>query len=152
MPFRVLFVCSGNICRSPTAEAVMRQLVAAADLTAEVEVDGAGTGDWHVGQPPDPRATEAAARRGVTLTGLARQVTTADFDDFDLILAVDDENLLRLQGMAPSGGRARLRRLDDHDVPDPYYGGPGGFDAVLDQVENRCRHLLEEIRADLHQA
>lgn len=130
----------------------MRQLVADAGLTAEIEVDGAGTGDWHAGQPPDPRASDAATRRGVTLTGLARQVTRSDFDDADLILAVDDENLLRLQEMAPQGAHARVRRLDDRDVPDPYYGGSGGFDAVLDQVEAACRRLLAEIRADLHQA
>lgn len=151
MPFRVLFVCSGNICRSPTAEAVMRRLVADAGLDGKIEVDGAGTGDWHTGQPPDRRATEAAARRGIALVGRARQVTTTDFDETDLILAIDDENLQRLRETAPSLSRARLRRLDDSDVPDPYYGGPGGFDAVLDQVDAACRRLLDEIRADLHE-
>ncbi|MGH3745406.1 MAG: low molecular weight protein-tyrosine-phosphatase [Mycobacteriales bacterium] len=151
MPFRVLFVCSGNICRSPTAEAVLRRIVDDAGMSGDIEVDGAGTGDWHVGQPPDPRATEAAGRRGIVLTGRARQVTRSDFDEFDLILAVDDENLLRLGEIAPPTARAHLRRLDDSDVPDPYYGGPDGFDVVLDQVDAACRRLLEEIRADLRQ-
>lgn len=151
MPYRVLFVCSGNICRSPTAEAVMRHLVAEAGLSGEIEVDGAGTGDWHAGQPADPRAVAAAGRRGLALTGRARQVAASDFDRFDLVLAVDDENLLRLRQIAPPGARARVRRLDDRDVPDPYYGGPTGFDDVLDQVEVACRRLLPEIRADLHE-
>lgn len=151
MPFRVLFVCSGNICRSPTAEAVMRQLVEEAGLDGMVEVDGAGTGDWHVGQPPDPRATAAAARRGIVLRGTARQVTKSDFDDFDVVAAVDDENLLRLKRIAPRGSRARVVRLDERDVPDPYYGGDSGFDDVLDQVDGACRRLLAEIRADLHE-
>lgn len=151
MPVRVLMVCSGNICRSPTAEAVLRRLVADAGLDQEIEVDGAGTGDWHVGQPPDPRATEAAARRGLVLRGKARQVTPSDFDAFDLIVSVDDENLHRLRQMAPPRASAHVRRLDDVDVPDPYYGGPGGFDAVLDQVDAACRRLLDEIRADLHE-
>ncbi|HEX7353684.1 MAG TPA: low molecular weight protein-tyrosine-phosphatase [Mycobacteriales bacterium] len=148
---RVLFVCSGNICRSPTAEAVMRRLVEEAGLGNRIDVDGAGTGDWHVGEPPDSRAAEAAARRGITLTGRARQVSRRDFDEQDLIVAVDDENLLRLQEIAPSGAHARLRRLDGRDVPDPYYGGRGGFDQVLDQVDAACRRLLDEIRAGVHQ-
>src|ERR671933_820347 len=101
----------GNICRSPTAEGVMRSLVRDAGLEGEIEIDSAGTGGWHVGEPPDPRATEAARRRGIVLEGRARQVRAEDFD-----------------------------RLD---VPDPYYGGPDGFDRVLDLVEAACRGLLE---------
>ncbi len=146
MPTRVLFVCSGNICRSPTAEAVMRHLVGAAGLERAIEVDGAGTGGWHAGAPPDARATAAAAARGITLTGTARQVTAADFETFDHIVAVDRENLSLLRRAAPPGSRAVLRRLDATDVPDPYYGGADGFDRVLDQVEAACARLLDELR------
>jgi protein-tyrosine phosphatase len=148
VPTRVLFVCSGNICRSPTAVAVMRRLVDEAGLGEEIEVDSAGTGDWHVGEPPDRRSLAAAARRGIALTGTARQVSAEDFEHFDLILAVDDENLERLRDVAPPGTESRLRRLDDTDVPDPYYGGPAGFDLVLDQVTAACRALLDELRQD----
>jgi protein-tyrosine phosphatase len=142
----VLFVCSGNICRSPTAEAVMRQLVDEAGLADEIEVDGAGTGSWHAGDAPDERATAAAARRGIELTGTARQVTPHDFEDFDLVLAVDDENLQRLKRIAPPGTSDRVRKLTTADVPDPYYGGPDGFDDVLDMVTIACRELLDELR------
>ena len=145
---RVLFVCSGNICRSPTAEAVMRALVAHAGLDDEIELDSAGTGAWHVGEPPDDRAAAAAARRGITLTGTARQVEPSDFTHFDLVLAVDDENLQRLRDVAPSDTHERIRLLDETDVPDPYYGGPDGFDAVLDQLDADCRRLLDELRQD----
>ncbi len=124
----------------------MRQLVDEAGLSDEIEVDGAGTGDWHVGEPPDQRATEAAARRGVQLVGAARQIEPNDFDHFDLVVAVDDANLQRLRRVAPPGSSARLRKLDREDVPDPYYGGPDGFDDVLDQVTEACRVLLDELR------
>ena len=146
MPTRVLFVCSGNICRSPTAEAVMRALVADAGLSDRIEVDGAGTGAWHVGQHPDERASAAAARRGITLTGRARQVEPADFDEFDVILAVDEANLAILRRMAPPGASARLGKLAPEDVPDPYYGGPSGFDDVLDMVTDACTVLLDDLR------
>src|SRR4051794_23731921 len=154
---RVLFVCMGNICRSPTAEGVMRSLVREAGLEDEIELDSAGTGGWHAGDPPDWRATEAASRRGVTLEGAARQVMPRDFVDFDLLLAMDRENLHDLRRVAPSeelAGKARLLReydpasagAPDLDVPDPYYGGPRGFETVLDQVEAACRGLLAELR------
>jgi protein-tyrosine phosphatase len=145
---RILFVCSGNICRSPTAEAVMRRLVAQAGLEGEIEIDSAGTGGWHVGEPPDDRASAAAARRGIGLTGTARQVEPGDFTHFDLVLAVDEENLQRLRRLAPPGTGERVRLLDDTDIPDPYYGGPDGFDAVLDQIDAACRRLLDELRQD----
>jgi protein-tyrosine phosphatase len=154
---RLLFVCMGNICRSPTAEGVMRGLLREQDLEAAVEVDSAGTGEWHTGEPPDARATEAARARGVTLAGAARVVRAADFDDFDLILAADLGNLDALRAAAPPGARERihlLRAFDpvaadarDLDVPDPYYGGPDGFEHVLDLVEAACRGLLDELRA-----
>ena len=144
---RVLFVCLGNICRSPPAEGVMRSLVREAGLEGEIEIDSAGTGGWHAGAAPDPRSTAAAARRGITLEGAARQVTAEDFVRYDLLLAMDSDNLRELRRRAPAGTEGKLRLLcGDADVPDPYYGGERGFDDVLDQVEAACRALLDEIR------
>jgi protein-tyrosine phosphatase len=148
VPLRLLFVCSGNICRSPAAEAVMRRLVEEAGLADEIEVDSAGTGAWHVGEPPDPRAAAAARGRGLSLGGIARQIGPSDFDEFDLILAVDDENLRRLSRLAPPGASGRVRKLASDDVPDPYYGGADGFEHVLDLLEKDCRALLDELRQD----
>ena len=146
VPTRVLFVCLGNICRSPTAEAVMRRLVAEQGLEGEVAVDSAGTGGWHVGAAPDRRSTQAAARRGIALTGAARQVTDADFRAFDLLVAMDRENLRTLLALAPPGTGHKVRMLADIDVPDPYGGDGDGFDLVLDIVEQGCDQLLREIR------
>lgn len=153
---RMLFVCLGNICRSPTAEGVMRHLVEDEGLSGEFELDSAGTGGWHVGDPPDPRAREAARRRGIVVAGAARQVQHADFEDFDLILAMDRANLRDLRAAAPPDGSAEIRLLrefdadsvggGDLDVPDPYYGGPDGFDDVLDLVDAACRGLLADVR------
>jgi len=152
---RLLFVCMGNICRSPTAEGVMRHLLREEGLEDEITIDSAGTGAWHVGNPPDRRATAAAAARGIVLEGAARQVRPSDFDDYDLLLAADRENLADLRAIAPDDeARAKvrlLREFDPHshgdlDVPDPYYGGPGGFEEVLDLVEAACRGLLAEVR------
>ena len=147
---RVLFVCLGNICRSPTAEGVMRRLVREQGLEDEIEIDSAGTGGWHVGAPPDARATEAAARRGTELTGSARGFDPRrDFDRFDLILAMDAENRRELLALAPDDeARAKVRmfRPGDLDVPDPYYGGEDGFEEVLDLVEDAARQLLDELR------
>jgi protein-tyrosine phosphatase len=153
---RILFVCMGNICRSPTAEGVMRRLVEDAGL--DIEVDSAGTGGWHAGAPPDARAVAAARSRDVVVEGAARQVTAEDFDDFDLVLAMDRDNERELLARAPdAGARGKVRLLrefdpaavaaGDLDVPDPYYGGPNGFDHVLDLVEAACRGLLDEVRA-----
>ena len=147
MTYRVLFVCMGNICRSPTAECVMRRLIEAEGLADRIEVDSAGTGGWHAGDPPDQRATEAARRRGVTLRGAARKVTRSDFDTFDLLLAMDEDNLDDLLAMAPRGSAHKVRKLADVDVPDPYYGGPEGFGRVLDIVTDACGRLLDELRA-----
>lgn len=154
---RILFVCMGNICRSPTAEGVMRALVRDAGLEDRVEIDSAGTGGWHAGEPPDARATEAAHRRGVTLAGAARQIAPEDFERFDLIVAMDRENLRGLLAVAPDEEAAEkvrlLREFDpgagggDLDVPDPYYGGERGFETVLDHVQAACRGLLAELRA-----
>jgi protein-tyrosine phosphatase len=152
---RVLFVCAGNICRSPTAEAVMRGLLAEAELDGEIEVESAGTGGWHVGDPPDPRSVAAAAERGVELSGAARQVDEGDFESFDLLVAMDRSNLDALRRLAPDEeARARvslLREYGDgaaHDVPDPYYGGSEGFTEVVEIVERNCRALLEELLGD----
>lgn len=155
---RLLFVCLGNICRSPTAEAVMRDLVRAGGLEGAVEVDSAGTGAWHVGEPPDARTVAAAATRGVAVGGMGRQVGAADLARADLLLAMDAANrdaLLALAGDGPGREKVRLLRsfdpaavrAGDLDVPDPYYGGPGGFEHVLDVVTAACRGLLADLRA-----
>jgi protein-tyrosine phosphatase len=152
---RVLFVCMGNICRSPTAEGVMRGLVAEAGLSDRIELDSAGTGGWHVGHPPDPRSVAAAAQRGIAVDGAARKVRRADFDDFDLIVALDAANARDLRRLAPDDEAAAkvrlLRAFDpaeghDLDVPDPYYGGDDGFGHVLDLVDAACRGLLDDLR------
>jgi protein-tyrosine phosphatase len=145
-PTRLLFVCLGNICRSPTGEAVMRHLIAEKGLDHEIEVDSAGTGGWHAGASPDERACAAASRRGITVGGTARQVRPEDFTDFDLLLAMDDENVHELRRAAPPGTEHKIRKLAGVDVPDPYYGGPEGFDAALDLIDDACRRLLDELR------
>jgi protein-tyrosine phosphatase len=155
---RLLFVCLGNICRSPTAEGVMRQLAREAGLEDSIELDSAGTGSWHVGSAPDARASAAAHGRGVALEGSARQVRDEDFLDFDLLLAMDSENMRELRQQAPGEAeRAKVRLLRefdgasaamaDLDVPDPYYGAPGGFEEVFDLVHAACAGLLEQIQA-----
>jgi protein-tyrosine phosphatase len=157
-PVRLLFVCLGNICRSPTAEGVMRSLVQAEGMGEEVELDSAGTGAWHVGSAPDRRASAAARSQGVALAGQARQIAAEDFERFDLILAMDAANLRDLRALAPSPqGREKVRLLRefdpssaasrDLDVPDPYYGGEDGFGTVFDLVRAACEGLLGEIRA-----
>jgi protein-tyrosine phosphatase len=152
---RVLFVCLGNICRSPTAEGVLRVLAAREAPDLMLEVDSAGTAGYHIGEPPDPRTRAAAARRGYDLsTQRARVVEPADFERFDLILAMDRENLRVLRRRAPAGAHERLRLFlefapqaaDPEDVPDPYYGGPNGFEQVLDLVESASRGLLAHLR------
>jgi protein-tyrosine phosphatase len=161
---RLLFVCLGNICRSPTAEGVMRELVAREGLADDVQVESAGTGAWHVGSAPDRRASAAARAHGVALEGSARQVAEADFDDFDLLLAMDRQNARELRARARGERQAAkvrlLREFDpasvagdgsaaghDLDVPDPYYGGDDGFDEVFALVQAACAGLLEQIRA-----
>ena len=154
---QLLFVCLGNICRSPTAEGVMRSLIERDGLEGEIAVDSAATGDWHVGHSPDRRASAAALARGVTLQGSARQITAADFARFDLILAMDRSNESDLRLVAPDeAGRAKVRLLREFDpasdgadveVPDPYYGGADGFDEVFDLVLAACEGLLAEIRS-----
>jgi protein-tyrosine phosphatase len=151
----VLFVCTGNICRSPTADGVMRRLVREAGLEEQVRVDSAGTIDYHAGEPPDERAQAHARRRGYELGMLrARQVTDGDFEAFDLILAMDRGHLRILQEQAPAEHRHKLRLFMEYaatrtrdEVPDPYFGGAAGFERVLDMIEDAARGLLEELRA-----
>jgi protein-tyrosine phosphatase len=147
MKFRrsILFVCTGNICRSPTAEGVLRHL--AREECVELHVESAGIGDWHIGQPPDERSQHHAKNRGYDLSEhRARQVRAADFERFDMILAMDRGHLRALQELAPARHHAKIRLfVEGRDVPDPYYGGSDGFEQVLDLVEAHCRRLLEEL-------
>lgn len=150
---RVLFVCLGNICRSPTAEGVLRGLVERRGLAGEVGVDSAGTGSWHVGEPPDPRMRRAAAARGYRLEGRARQVRPEDLERFDLVLAMDRDNLADLEALN-GGARPNLRLFSEFlppgappDVPDPYYGGESGFDRVIDLIETGAPAILDALVA-----
>ncbi len=151
---RILFVCLGNICRSPTAEVVFRTLAAREAPELTLEVDSAGTAGYHVGEPPDPRTREAAFRRGYDLSELrARVVEPQDFDRFDLILAMDRDNFDVLRRRAPRHAHERVRLFLEFapdagstNVPDPYYGGPNGFEEVLDLVEEAARGLLNHLR------
>ena len=156
-PIRVLFVCLGNICRSPTAEGVFLKLVHEAGLESRIFVDSAGTGDYHIDRPPDARACEAAGRRGYDLSPLrARQVSKKDFAEFDYVLAMDDENMRALRRICPSAHARKVRLLTEFcssgacTVPDPYAGGPEGFELVLDLVEDSARGLLQHLRRQLN--
>ena len=152
---KILFVCLGNICRSSTAEGVLRHMAEAQGV--DLEVDSAGTGGYHVGDPPDPRPVEAAQRRGYDLSVLrARQVNARDFGYYDLILAMDYSNLENLRRICPAGSEDKLdmflgfaENFDEAEVPDPYYGAGGsGFERVLDMCEDGCRGLLAHLRRD----
>jgi protein-tyrosine phosphatase len=156
---RILFVCLGNICRSPMAEGVFRRLVEAEGLAQRFEIDSAGLGAWHLGQAPDDRAQAAARARGIDISGQsARQVRQDDFDRFDLLLVMDRSNLAELKRAAPREARAKIRPFLDFaphvgtkDVPDPFYGGTEGFDHALDLIESAARGLLAEL-ADVESA
>lgn len=151
---RVLFVCTGNICRSPTAEGVFKHMVEQAGLAERVLSDSAGTHDYHIGEQPDPRTREAAARRGYDLSPLrGRQVSKKDFDEFDYVLAMDETNRRLLERQCPSQHAHKLKLFLDfagdpalREVPDPYYGGAQGFERVLDLVEEASRGLLDHLR------
>ncbi|MDP2787969.1 MAG: low molecular weight protein-tyrosine-phosphatase [Pseudomonadota bacterium] len=149
----VLFICMGNICRSPTAEGVFRDKIKKTGLGADIQIDSAGTHDYHIGKPPDRRAQEAARGRGYDLSDLrGRQVSEQDFETFDYVLAMDTDNLALLLERCPAHLQHKVRRLlsfsrryPNLDVPDPYYGGQAGFDRVLDMVEDAAAGLIEEI-------
>lgn len=151
---RVLFVCLGNICRSPTAHGVFAHLVEREGLGERIEVDSAGTHAYHVNDPPDPRAQAAASKRGVDLSVLrARKALQADFQEFDYVLAMDRSNFDHLLGLCPAGAEDKLRlflsfapELGEEEVPDPYYGGTAGFERVLDLIERAAEGLLADIR------
>ena len=150
----VLFVCLGNICRSPLAEGVFQHLVEEAGLSNRFEIDSAGTGGWHIGEPPDARATMVASQHGVHLGSRARQVTESDLDHFEYVVAMDHDNLRNLERMAATcGSEAQielLRRSDSEgtgeEVPDPYYGGASGFETVYEMVHRSCVGLLARVR------
>jgi low molecular weight protein-tyrosine phosphatase len=146
----VLFVCMGNICRSPTAEGVFRHYVKEGDFADRILIDSAGTHAYHVGEPPDRRAYAAAERRGISLAEIhARRVTEDDFERFDYIIAMDEDNQMRLLDQAPEEHRSKIRLFlsfsaeEESEIPDPYYGGAAGFERVLDLVESASRGLLE---------
>ena len=151
-PTRLLFVCLGNICRSPSGENVMRHIVDAEGLSDSFEIDSAGTADWHTGNPPDSRMNAAANSRGITMIGSARQVEPDDFATFDWIFAMDRSNhddLLDVRDQCPNP-TARLilfcefcEEHEEDEVPDPYYGGPEGFEKVLDLLEDGCASFLK---------
>jgi len=157
--FRIVFVCLGNICRSPMAEVVMRSFVEQAGLSDRIAVASAGTGDWHVGERADPRTVEILAGRGYDGSAhRARQFEASWFDDYDLVVALDAANLAELRRLAPYDRRDDVRLLraydptlgadvGDLDVPDPYYGGPEGFGEALSMVERACRGLLDDVVA-----
>lgn len=150
----VVFVCMGNICRSPTAEAVFRHYVESAGLDGYILIDSAGTHDYHIGDAPDARAQRAAQQRGYDMSGLrGRQVEEGDFSRFDYVLAMDKANLAILRSLAPPASNAQVRLFlgyarhhADREVPDPYYGGEDGFERVLDMVEDAAEGLLQHIR------
>ena len=154
-PVRVCFVCLGNICRSPTAEGVFRQIVAEAGLSGRFEIDSAGTAGYHSGAAPDQRARAAGKRAGIVVDGAARQFLADDFARFDHVIAMDTSNLTDLRRLAPSSeAAAKVRLLRSFDprapknapVPDPYYGDDAGFDHVIELCRTACQHLLEQIR------
>ena len=151
---KVLFVCMGNICRSPTAHGIFRKMVEDAGLQAQIEIDSAGTHAYHVGNPPDSRSLQTGRGRGLDFSDLsARQAKSADFDNFDYVLAMDKDNFRNLKAICPEGQESRLYMFMDFaphlkikEVPDPYYGGDSGFEQVFDMVEAASKGLLEEIK------
>lgn len=153
MKTRVLFVCLGNICRSPTAEAVMRRKLQNRNLERWFEISSAGTGNWHVGEAPDARATQAAMTRGYDMSELrAKQIAESDFKHYDLVLAMDRSNVTNMRRICPSGHLSKIGLLMDYvphasvdEVPDPYYGNEDGFNLVLDLLEDACDSLINTV-------
>ena len=155
MTQKLLFVCLGNICRSPAAEGVFLHLLNERGLSDSFVVDSAGTGGWHTGNPADQRMQAAAARRGIQLPSRARQISLDDLSEFDLILTMDNANLAAVQSLVREAGRratatvrpmlSYAQRFSEAEVPDPYYGGESGFEHVLDLLEDACSNLLDEL-------
>jgi len=152
---KILFVCMGNICRSPSAEAVFKGMAMKEGLIGKFEIDSAGTGAWHAGEPADKRMQKHAVKRGYNLTSIARKFDPeTDFDRHDMVVAMDDENVLALKNMARNeGDLKKIRKMTDFskewsydEVPDPYYGGEEGFELVLDLLEDACEGLLDEMK------
>lgn len=150
----ILFVCLGNICRSPAGENVMRKLLKDAGLGEDVVCDSAGIMGYHLGEPPDARMIAAGRGRGLPMTGIGRQVTRADLDSFDLVLAMDNANYAGLIKLANDGNRDKIKRFCDYcvshrdtEVPDPYYGDAAGFEYVLDLLEDGCAQILRQVQA-----
>ena len=156
MPYQLLFVCLGNICRSPAAENIMNHLIEQNNLTGQIICDSAGTSGYHIGAPPDPRMTLAATRQGIAMRGSARQFTQADFEAFDLILAMDRENYANICRLDPTGKyQEKVRLMCDFctrhtlkEVPDPYYGGVDGFNQVIELLQDACSGLLDHVKTD----
>ncbi|QZZ19562.1 low molecular weight phosphotyrosine protein phosphatase [Leptothermofonsia sichuanensis E412] len=157
MPYKLLFVCLGNICRSPSAENIMNHLIQQAGLGEHIVCDSAGTSSYHIGSPPDRRMAAAAKQRGIVLRGRARQFTRSDFEAFDLILAMDRDNFAEITYLDPEGAyREKVRLMCDFctdytlkEVPDPYYGGPEGFNQVIDLLLDACEGLLAHVKQEL---
>ncbi len=156
---RILLVCMGNICRSPMAEGVLRRALEERGLLGEVELDSAGTGSWHVGEPPDPRAQAAIGERGIDISMLrGRQVRMSDFEQYDLIVAMDRDNVAELLDRAPPGTERKIRlyldfapEVPQQEVPDPYYGGREGFERVLDLLEKGAKGLVNHVEDQLRE-
>lgn len=156
-PFKILFVCMGNICRSPAAEAVMKQLIANEGLTMEIECDSAGTISYHTGDSPDHRMHKAAQNRNIITNGSARQINDTDYNHFNLILTMDEDNYNNVLNMSPSANcSSEIKKFCDFiadptitEIPDPYYGGAKGFEEVLDLLEDGCLSLLEYARTKI---
>lgn len=151
----ILFVCLGNICRSPLAESVFRHLVRERGIEDRFVIDSAGTSGYHAGDPPDARSVQTARSRGIEVTGTSRQITPADLQHYDYVIAMDGENLRNIEELPGAGDDVRIHLLREWDpeapgadVPDPYYGGPRGFEQVQDIVERSCEALLESLLAD----
>ena len=155
MTYKLLFVCQGNICRSPSAENIMRYLIKTEGLSDKISCDSAGTSSYHIGAAPDRRMQSAASKRGIQLIGQARQFTRQDFEDFDLILAMDRENyrdILTLDRVGAYGHKVKMmcdyaQNFNTREVPDPYYGGVSGFDHVIDLLLDACEGLLLDIKS-----
>lgn len=152
---KVLFVCLGNICRSPTAEGVFRRALEQAGMADDVEIDSCGVGSWHIGKAPDARAQQAAQRRGIDLSGLrARQLSEQDFTEFDYVLGMDEDNLHAIRALKPAGSQAHVGLFLDFagtpggEVPDPYFGGDEGFENVLNMIEAASEGLIQHLKRE----